>query len=350
MLKIGTSGWSYNHWQGLFYPKELSKEKWLEYYCQHFDTIELNNTFYHLPKLTTFEKWHQRTPKDFLFSVKASRFLTHILKLNNAREPLKNLLDNASGLQEKLGPILFQFPPNFGLDRERLKKFVKILPTDQRLAFEFRHPSWFCDEVYDLLKKNNLALTFSDTPNYPLVEKVTADFIYIRLHGHAKLYASKYSTAELKNWAERIKNWRKQNLNVFVYFDNDASAYAIQNAQDLKKLLPHSKINQMETKFYPREKLERDILQIVGRYLNLNQYRLFFFGSRVEGKGDERSDIDIGIEGPENIPLEAIARIRDDLANLPTLYSFDVVDFTQADADFKEVAQKHIEEIKTKNE
>jgi len=237
MLRIGTSGWSYKHWQGLFYPTDLSQEKWLDYYSQHFDTVELNSPFYHLPPKKTFENWYRKTPKDFLFSVKASRFISHILKLNEAREPLQNLLENASGLQEKLGPILFQLPPNFSFDPERLEKFAKVLPTDQRFTFEFRHESWFGDEVYQLLRKNNLALTISDTPKYPLVLETTADFVYVRLHGHEVLYASKYSPKELEEWAERIKDWLADGLDVFVYFDNDANAYAIQNALELKRLL-----------------------------------------------------------------------------------------------------------------
>jgi len=235
VLRIGTSGWSYNHWKGLFYPEELPKEEWLEHYCQHFDTVELNSSFYHLPKLMTFENWYKRTPNGFLFSVKGSRFISHILKLNRAREPLQRLLDIASGLKEKLGPILFQLPPNFTIDLERLEKFAKVLPTDRRFTFEFRHESWFGDETYNLLKKNNLALTISDTPKYPLVFEVTADFVYVRLHGHEVLYASKYSQTELKEWAERIKGWLEQNLDVHIYFDNDAHAHAIQNAQELRE-------------------------------------------------------------------------------------------------------------------
>lgn len=238
MLKIGTSGWSYAHWQGLFYPDKLPKEKWLEYYCQHFDTVELNSSFYHLPPPKTFENWYERTPKGFVFSVKGSRFISHILKLNDAREPLQKLLTNTAGLKEKLGPILFQLPPNFELDLERLKKFLKILPADKRFTFEFRHESWFCSEVYNLLRKNNFALTISDTPKYPLVFEVTADFVYVRLHGHEALYASKYLQTELSEWAKKIKNWLANDLDVYAYFDNDAHAHAIQNAQELKELIP----------------------------------------------------------------------------------------------------------------
>ncbi len=236
MLRIGTSGWSYAHWQGLFYPQNLPKEKWLEYYCQYFDTVELNSSFYHLPQKKTFKNWRQRTPKNFLFSIKASRFISHLLKLNGASESLENLLDNALGLKEKLGPILFQFPPNFELDVERLGKFLKILPADKRFTFEFRHESWFCPKVYKMLAKNNLALTISDTPNYPLVFETTADFVYIRLHGHEVLYASKYSQAELSEWTQKIKGWLADGLDVYIYFDNDANAHAVENAKELKFL------------------------------------------------------------------------------------------------------------------
>ena len=234
MLRIGTSGWSYPHWQGPFYSLDLPPNKWLEYYCQHFDTVELNNTFYHLPRPATFANWHKRTPENFLFSVKGSRFISHILKLNSAREPLQNLLENARELKEKLGPVLFQLPPNFSGDCERLEKFLKILPKEQRFAFEFRHPSWFGAEVYRLLKKNGSALVISDTPQYPLIFEITADFVYVRLHGHQQLYASKYSAGELEDWATRIKSWLKSGLDVFVYFDNDANAHAVQNAKELK--------------------------------------------------------------------------------------------------------------------
>jgi len=244
VIRVGTSGWSYPHWRGLFYPENLPSGKWLEYYAEHFDTVELNNTFYHLPRPATFANWHQRTPENFLFSVKGSRFISHILKLNGAREsclpagrPLQNLLKNARELKEKLGPVLFQLPPNFSGDRERLEKFLKILPKGQRFAFEFRHPSWFGAEVYHLLEKSGSALVISDTPQYPLVFEVTADFVYVRLHGHQQLYASKYSSDELKQWAAKIKNWQKDGLDVFVYFDNDANAHAIQNAKELKTLV-----------------------------------------------------------------------------------------------------------------
>ena len=188
MIYIGTSGWAYPHWKnGVFYPENW-KDHELKYYQKFFNSVELNASFYHLPKKETFRNWRKLVPKDFIFSVKASRYLTHILRLSEPREPLENLLENASALKEKLGPIFFQLPPSFAAEPERLAKFAELLgfsrgkllrgalPPHLRFAFEFRHQSWFGPEIYRTLKKHNLALVFSDTPHYPYEEKITADF------------------------------------------------------------------------------------------------------------------------------------------------------------------------------
>lgn len=231
---IGTSGWSYEHWKnGVFYPEDW-KEHQLKYYQKFFDTVELNASFYHLPKKKTFENWRELVPENFIFAVKGSRYITHIKKLKEVEEPLNRLLDRARGLEDKLGPILFQFPPSWEIKLERLKKFLKLLPEDQRFTFEFRHPSWFCPEVYQLLSQYNAALALADTPNYPLVEEITTDFVYIRLHGHQQLYGSEYSQKELEKWAQKVNNWGRE---TFVYFDNDAQGYAPKNAQELKEII-----------------------------------------------------------------------------------------------------------------
>ena len=252
MIYIGTSGWSYKHWKnGVFYPQRW-KEHELRYYQKFFNSVELNTSFYHLPKKEAFRNWRKLVPKDFIFSVKASRYLTHILKLSEPREPLENLLENASVLREKLGPIFFQFAPNFAADPEKLAKFAKILRGSPRgsnppfgiraegwtlrFAFEFRHQSWFSPEIYQILKKHNLALIFSDTPKYPYEEEITADFIYLRLHGHKVLYGSKYTKEELRNWTRKIKRWGRKK-DVYCYFDNDAQGFAPQNAIELKEIL-----------------------------------------------------------------------------------------------------------------
>ena len=236
---IGTSGWSYSHWKGLFYPESLSPTKFLNYYLSKFDTVEVNSSFYHLPREQTFKNWYKKTPKDFLFSVKASRFISHRKKLKDCFEPWKLFYSRAKFLKEKLGPILFQLPPGFKADKSRLEDFLKILPKNQRFTFEFRHLSWFNKSVYQTLKKHKIALTIADTPSYPLVKKITADFTYLRLHGHKELYASNYSGASLKKWARLIKKWVKdfKLKAVYVYFDNDAHCFAPQNALRLKKLL-----------------------------------------------------------------------------------------------------------------
>ncbi|MCG2686295.1 DUF72 domain-containing protein [Candidatus Parcubacteria bacterium] len=237
MIRIGTSGWGYPHWKkGVFYPEGWKKHE-LEYYSQHFDTVEINSSFYHLPKPQTFKNWNKLTPKDFVFAVKGSRYITHLLKLDNARAPLETLLKNATLLGGKLGPILWQLPPQMELDFERLERFVKILPKEQRFAFEFRHPSWFKTKVYQLLKEHNRALVVADTPNYPLVKKTTADFAYLRLHGREKLYASNYTPEQLKGWGGLIKRWHTQGKDIFIFFDNDAQGYAPQNALQLKEIL-----------------------------------------------------------------------------------------------------------------
>lgn len=238
MIYIGTSGWSYQHWHnGVFYPSELEKGKELEYYTTKFKTVEINSTFYHLPRETTWKNWVKRTPKDFIFAIKGSRFITHVLKLDNPSDPLENLINGSVQLGPKLGPILFQFPPKFQLEFPRLEKFVGLLPKKRRFTFEFRHQSWFTSKVYELLKKNNLALTIADTPVYPMEEKVTADFIYVRLHGTAKLYASEYTPPQLEEWAKKIKRWLTKELDVYVYFDNDAHGYAPKNASELISLI-----------------------------------------------------------------------------------------------------------------
>jgi len=236
-LYIGTSGFSYSHWENnVFYPKGLAKAKQLEYYSQHFETVELNNPFYHLPPPKTFAGWYQRTPKDFLFTTKASRYITHIKKLKEVKEPWQRFINNAKELRQKLGPILFQLPPGWQANPKRLEKFLKILPSKYQYSFEFRHQSWFAPEIYQLLKKHQVALCLADSSRWPCQEEITADFIYLRFHGAGSLYSSKYTAQELKNWAKKIKKWQKQTKEIFVYFNNDYGGYAIKNAQTLKKL------------------------------------------------------------------------------------------------------------------
>jgi len=235
-LFIGTSGWVYSDWEGIFYPEDLPSKDKLKYFSQHFKTAEINYSFYHLPRPSTYQNWYNQTPEDFLFAVKASRFITHIKRLNGVKEAWQQFLENALNLKEKLGPILFQFPPSFRADLKRLEAFLKILAKNYQYAFEFRHKSW-CDETaYQLLKKYNAAWVIADSPSYPKAEVVTADFVYIRMHGSKVLFSSKYTKKELSSLAQKIKKWLKQSLDVYCYFNNDFHGYAIENAKELLKL------------------------------------------------------------------------------------------------------------------
>jgi len=247
-IYIGTSGWVYSHWVGKFYPENLPSKDRLKYFAKHFDTAEVNYSFYHLPRPKTFLRWYQETPKGFLFSVKASRFITHIKRLNDVKDAWEQFFENAENLKEKLGPILFQFPPSFKADKEnvrRLKDFLKLLsnyslPTTHyklKCAFEFRHKTWLDEKIYKLLEKYNAAWVIADSSRYPKAEVETCDFIYIRMHGPAELFASKYSDEVLENLAKKIKKWQKEKRDVFVYFNNDFYGFAIENALFLKNLL-----------------------------------------------------------------------------------------------------------------
>lgn len=237
---VGTSGFSYLHWKGVFYPKGLPQRKWFEYYCQYFKTVELNVSFYRLPRKEVFAGWRRRAGPPaggFVFSVKGSRFITHIKKLKNCQEPVKRFFEAASGLSGgSANVILWQLPPRFKANPERLIKFLKILPKNWHHAFEFRNSTWLTVKVYELLQKYNAAVVFQDSPGWPITEEITADFVYLRFHGKINLYSSCYTEKELREWAEKIKKWTKTGLDVYAYFNNDALGYAIENAQTLKKL------------------------------------------------------------------------------------------------------------------
>ena len=235
MWKIGTSGWSYSHWKKIFYPPNILKSKWLDFYSEHFDTVEVNATFYRLPNPKTFDNWYQKTPDNFIWAVKGSKFITHTKRLKEPKEPLIRLYSAVERLKEKLGVILFQVPPSLSFNRELFLPFCENLDHTYNHALEIRHPSWIDSHVFEILKENNIAFCLSDTAGrYPYHEVITADFLYIRLHGSKKLYASEYSEEELQGWAKKIRNW---NMPAHIYFDNDAKGFAIKNAKRLKEIL-----------------------------------------------------------------------------------------------------------------
>lgn len=235
-IPIGTSGWVYHHWKSKFYPKNLPQEEWLDFYAKKFNSVEINNTFYQLPDESTFRKWKEQTPQNFLFAVKANRYITHMKNLLEPKDPVRRLFDRCSSLGNKLGPILFQLPPQWKVNVERLRDFVQILPTDRRCAFEFRNPSWYCPEVYQVLHKNNCAFCIHDHQNAPSPEIVTADFVYIRFHGPTGNYGGKYRKGDLGEWKKKISNWAHKDKDMFTYFNNDMKAYSAQNAEELKSL------------------------------------------------------------------------------------------------------------------
>ncbi len=234
---IGTSGWHYKHWVGNFYPERLPSSRMLAEYIQHFNTVELNNTFYKLPTQNGLLTWRESTPPDFRFAVKGSRFLTHMKKLNNAEDGLKRFLDAVDVLAPKLDTILFQLPPKWEINLDRLAAFLALLPHCYRYAFEFRHPTWNTSETYKLLAKHNAAYCIFDLAGYLSPLEITADFSYIRLHGPGGKYQGSYSDAALRKWASTIAEWSKKLAAVYIYFDNDDSGYAPRDALRLKTLL-----------------------------------------------------------------------------------------------------------------
>jgi uncharacterized protein YecE (DUF72 family) len=235
-IRIGTSGWHYKHWIGNFYPAATPGSKMLAHYYEHFDTVELNNSFYHLPKKPALESWRDSTPEGFCFAVKGSRFITHMKKLKDPEQPLERFFGAIETLDYKLGPILFQLPPNWELDWDRLQVFVNCLPRHHHYAFEFRNATWSVPKVYELLARHNIAYCIFDLAGTQSPIEVTADFSYMRLHGPGGKYQGSYSKEALNKWAKRISKWQTQLRAVYVYFDNDQAGYAARNALTLKTL------------------------------------------------------------------------------------------------------------------
>ena len=236
-IRIGTSGFYYDHWRGVFYPQDLPKSRFFDYYVQHFSTVELNSTFYHLPRQKTTEHWMQKSPENFLFTLKAYRGITHYKKLEEVDDELYRFLHLIKPLKPKLGSILFQLPPTFHCDLSRLENFLKILPRGYRYTIEFRHPSWLIEDTYTLLKGFNVALCLNDYGKRLMAPVVTADFIYLRFHGPTGRYGGSYDDETLKAWAEKIDGWSKDGKGVFIYFNNDSQGYAVQNALRLQEML-----------------------------------------------------------------------------------------------------------------
>lgn len=234
---IGTSGWQYKHWKKLFYPENVPQSKHFSYYMDHFDTVELNNPFYRLPEKDTFKKWRSQAKENFIFAVKANRFITHMKKLKDPEQSIERMLDHTLALKEKLGPVLFQLPPGWNLDKERLQAFLKVLPRGLRYTIEFRNSTWYDDEIFHLLERFNIAFCIYELEGHLTPLKVTSDFVYVRLHGPGAKYSGNYEKKTLNSWAKRCSAWLEDGKDVYVYFDNDQAAYAVYNALTLKATL-----------------------------------------------------------------------------------------------------------------
>jgi len=236
MLLIGTSGWAYPHWRERFYPRGVPPTRWLEHYARHFPTVEVNNTFYRLPPADVFAAWQARTPAEFTFAVKASRYLTHVLRLRKPRRPLATFLARAAALGPKLGPVLFQLPPRFPVDPERLDAFLRALPGDVRPVMEFRDPSWHVPEVFDLLDRRGCAYCIMVGPHLRCELVVTARRLYLRFHAPGGAGPT-FGRRRLRLWARRIEELMGEADEGWIYFNNDAEGAAVEDARLLRHLL-----------------------------------------------------------------------------------------------------------------
>jgi uncharacterized protein YecE (DUF72 family) len=236
-LRVGCSGWDYKHWRGDFYPHEVPRTRWFEHYAARFDTVEINNTFYRLPEERTFAAWAGRAPRDFVFAVKASRFLTHMKKLKDPEEPLERLFSRMRPLGRHLGPVLYQLPPGWKLDLTRLEHFLQALPRGVRHVLEFREPGWYAPEVLSRLAHHGVGLCLHDMHGSATGRQRVGPFVYVRFHGPTGQYNGEYSKARLARWAEWLHVERCTGTDVYAYFNNDIGGHAPRDAVTLRKLL-----------------------------------------------------------------------------------------------------------------
>jgi uncharacterized protein YecE (DUF72 family) len=236
-IYISTSGWSYKHWDNVFYPSNLKKANQLQYYNSLFNTIEINNSFYRQPKPENYANWESIVDSSFKFSVKANRYFTHLKKLKVSQHDIEDFLKGVDCLNEKLGPILFQLPPKWNINPERFESFLAMLPNNYRYVFEFRNHSWYHSSIYELLKKYNCAFCIYELDGHLSPIELTADFLYIRLHGPGAKYQGSYTKKTLRKWANVCLSEQKKGRDVFIYFDNDQNGYAAFNALEIEKMI-----------------------------------------------------------------------------------------------------------------
>ena len=234
---IGTSGWVYKEWQKHFYPEDLPARRQFQFYATQFPTVEINATFYRLPELKTVKGWRNEAPAGFIFAAKGSRFLTHMKKLKDPAPALAVFIERAVLLGPHLGPILFQLPPRWAINLDRLREVLEVLPAGRRCAFEFRDPSWFVEPVFRLLERYRAALCIYHIAGRLAPVRVTTDLVYLRLHGPDGAYAGSYDDATLARWAEEMAGWAAEGRAVHCYFDNDQAGYAAHDALRLRAML-----------------------------------------------------------------------------------------------------------------
>jgi uncharacterized protein YecE (DUF72 family) len=235
-VRVGTSGWVYPHWAGRFYPEDLAESAWFRFYSQHFDTVEINNTFYHLPRETTFDGWREQAPEGFVYAVKANRYITHLKHLKDGDESLAKMLPRVRRLENHLGPILYQLPPRWRPDLERLENFLSFLPNDLVHCMEFRNTMWMVDEVFDILRKHNVGFCIISMPGMDSPVVATAKTVYLRFHGADVLYGGRYTRSQLRKWADAVRPFVDEGRDLYAYFNNDEHAYAVDNAREFREL------------------------------------------------------------------------------------------------------------------
>lgn len=235
-VHVGTSGWTYEHWLGRFYPEGPARQSRLRQYARVFDSVEINASFYRMPTERAMQSWLAETPDDFVFTAKTSRFITHRKRLREPEVHIPIFYGRLSAMAPKLGAHLIQLPPSFACDLERLRAFADLLP-EGRFAVELRHPSWWVPEVFDFLAERDMAFCLYHLAGVETPEVVTASWVYVRLHGPGAAYQGSYDEATLARWAGRIEAWRGEGRDVFIYFDNDEKAYAAEDALRLRQML-----------------------------------------------------------------------------------------------------------------
>jgi uncharacterized protein YecE (DUF72 family) len=236
-IRIGCSGWNYKHWRERFYPKGLPARRWFEFYAEHFDTVEINNSFYRLPPPQTLDKWREQAPPGFCYAVKANRYITQAKKLLDPEEPLDRMMTAVRHLQDRLGPILYQLPPSLGLNLERLEQFLSVVPPDVVSVFEFRNPSWYVPQTYELLERYGVSFCTHDMPGSTSERIAVGRAAYVRFHGCGGKYWGRYPDDYLLDWAAWMLGQARSGRTVWAYFNNDIDAHAIQDAQTLKSMV-----------------------------------------------------------------------------------------------------------------